>query len=371
MADRPGFQWHRLIWTILLVVCVSFAAFTIAPRVLAALGIAVLVVLLVFWVVVLPKRVAPPIPRHALERLGERDRWELTDARLKLQNELRTTALQAIAGLAVLAGAFLAFQQLLADGRQAASNRELTRQGQASERFTRSIDQLGSERTETRIGGVYGLEQIARQSPDSRLPVIEVLVAYLHRRAGRRPESTASPAPTPSPPRETGEYRIPEPELDPDVQAAATVIARRRTAPTDPHLDLSRLSLAWVDMPGAKLVDANLIFTNMRFADLRNSDMHSTVQNHLHPDYRVSLREANLSNAQLQGADLSGAGLARAKLKHANLQGANLRNAYLVGADLSGAHVEGADLRGAVADRATLWPDGFDWRRAGVTCPRC
>ena len=58
--------------------------------------------------------------------------------RLKLQNDLRTTALQAIAGLAVLAGAVLAFQQLTADRQQATATQELTRQGQASERFTRA-----------------------------------------------------------------------------------------------------------------------------------------------------------------------------------------------------------------------------------------
>jgi uncharacterized protein YjbI with pentapeptide repeats len=63
-----------------------------------------------------------------------------------------------------------------------------------------------------------------------------------------------------------------------------------------------------------------------------------------------------------------------------NLSGADLRQAHfayvsLSGADLSGADLfdvyfpdseESADLRGTKADQRTIWPDGFDWRRAGI-----
>ena len=54
--------------------------------------------------------------------------------------------------------------------------------GQASARFTRAIDQLGSTRMETRIGGIYGLDQIAEQSPENTGPVGEVLLAWLNSR---------------------------------------------------------------------------------------------------------------------------------------------------------------------------------------------
>ena len=92
--------------------------------------------------------VAPPLPTEKLDALGDRDRLELTYARLKLQNDLRTTALQTVGGLAIIAGAILAFQQLTEDRQQSTAARELTVQGQASERFTRAVEQLGSERTE-------------------------------------------------------------------------------------------------------------------------------------------------------------------------------------------------------------------------------
>lgn len=93
-------------------------------------------------VVVVPRRVAPipPVPTLARweEQLTHKERLELAEARLKLRNDLRTTVLQAIAGLAVLAGALVAWQQLAEDRYQANATQELTRQGQASERFTRA-----------------------------------------------------------------------------------------------------------------------------------------------------------------------------------------------------------------------------------------
>jgi hypothetical protein len=111
---------------------------------LLILGLLGIVGLLAIWVVVLPRRLAPPLPADMVDTLGDRDRIELSDARLKLQNDLRATALQAVAGLAVLAGAVFAFQQLTDDREQANATRELTLQGQASERFTNAIDQLAS-----------------------------------------------------------------------------------------------------------------------------------------------------------------------------------------------------------------------------------
>jgi hypothetical protein len=199
---------------------------------LLVLALAAVLGLLAAWVVVLPRRLAPPLPTETLERLSDRDRLELADARSKLQNDLRTTALQAVVGLAVLAGAFLGFQQLTEDRRQATAARELTMQGQASERFTRAIDQLGNDRVEVQLGGIYGLEQIAQQAPGNRAAVTQVLAAYLHRRSPRPAKATTQP--------EQPLQVRPAPE----VQAALTVLGRRwPVSNADPPLDLSNLDL--------------------------------------------------------------------------------------------------------------------------------
>jgi hypothetical protein len=204
------------------------------PRqVLLALAAVVVVGILVRWVVVILRRWGPPLTQDQLAGLKEgRERLELVDARTKLRNDLLGTALQFTVALAVLAGAIVAFLQLTEDREQAAASRELTRQGQASERFTRAIDQLGSDRQETRIGGIYGLEQIAQQSPETRLAVAEVLAAYLRRRA-RRPAKPFD---------DTGPTRLQQLRVRaPDVQAALTVLVRRQVTSSDPPLDLSAL----------------------------------------------------------------------------------------------------------------------------------
>jgi hypothetical protein len=336
------------------------------PRLgLLAVGVIVAVGLLAAWVVILPRRLAPPVPPVVLGLLNDhRARLEVADARTKLQNDLRATALQAIAGLAVLAGAVLAFQQLTEDRQQATATRELTLQGQASERFTRAIDQLGSPRREVQLGGIYGLEQIAQQAPANRLAVTEVLVAYLHRRVPR-------PAKLPR-----DLYRVEElRSRASDAQAALTVLERRQTEDKDPPLDLRALDLRRADLRdadlnGALLKDAVLIRADLGDADLASASLDNA-------DLRgAALIRADLRRAALDGADLRGAYLGGADLRGALLSGADLRATYLDGADLRGADLSGADLRGAllggadlggaVADRKTRWPDGFDWRGAGV-----
>jgi uncharacterized protein YjbI with pentapeptide repeats len=434
-TSRQGRQWwtrhaHRARGGVAIGVVLALLVLFNPPRpVLLAAGVVGVVGLLAAWVLVIPRRLAPPLSPTELADLPGKERLELTDSRLKLQNDLRTTALQAIAGLAVLAGALLAFQQLTEDRQQAAATRELTRQGQASERFTRAVDQLGNQRREVQLGGIYALEQIAQQAPDNRLPVVEVLVAYVRRRA-----PMASHHPDRREQVEELRLRVP------DVQAALTVLGRRAVSPDDPPLDLRRLDLRSADLLGANLDAANLGAADLRGADLGAADLGAADLDgaDLHDANLVAadlgsanlggadlrsadldgadLYDANLRGADLVGADLDGANLHDANLDEANLGGANLRaadlhdaaldvaalrSADLAGADLHGANLDGADLdgadlvgtdlrgtdlrganldganldganldganlRGAVASAETIWPGRFDWRVAGV-----
>jgi hypothetical protein len=144
----------------------------------------------------------PPISAKELkdQRLTVRDRLELRDAHLKRQDDLRVTAVQSLVGLAVLTGALLTYQAATAD-------RGLTRQSQASERFTTAIGQLNSQLPEAKLGGIYGLEQIARLAPeDNRLPVTGVasiwwtherLRAASPRRSSRATYQTTLPSSVP------------------------------------------------------------------------------------------------------------------------------------------------------------------------------
>src|SRR4051794_27804872 len=103
-----------------------------------------------------------------------------TDAeRLKAENDIRATLLQALAGAILLSGLYFTARTL-----------QLNREGQITERFTRAIDQLGNEKSiDVRLGGIYALERIAKDSDNDRETIFDVLAAFIRQHApsaGRR-----------------------------------------------------------------------------------------------------------------------------------------------------------------------------------------
>jgi hypothetical protein len=134
-------------------------------------------------------------------------RHELEDARLKLQNDVRTTLLQAWRWWIALATFFIlvwwlvppllyrhtgtakdAKVKAITDTRTAllagligvsalltfwlnsrvyritARTFEVTEQGQITERYSKAIEQLGADKLDVRLGAIYALERIATDS---------------------------------------------------------------------------------------------------------------------------------------------------------------------------------------------------------------
>jgi hypothetical protein len=128
----------------------------------AAVGVLVVLVLVV---VVLP-------PRFTDHRTFDKAAEEL-----KAQNDVRTTLLQALAGGVLLLGAYFTYRQL-----------RVTREGQLTDRYTKAVDQLGSQHLDVRLGGIYALERIARDSPYDRTTIEEVLTTYVRGHAPWPPQ---------------------------------------------------------------------------------------------------------------------------------------------------------------------------------------
>ena len=183
---------------------------------------------------------------------------------------------------------------------------ELTEQGQVTDRYTKAIEQLGSDKLDVRIGGIYALERVARDSARDHPTVMEVLTAFIR-------EHSREPWP---PPDDGGQE--PERSTRPDVQAALTVIGRR-----DPKHDIS---LGAIDLRRADLRGADLIVAQLRGADLSSADLRDAELT------AADLREAWLGGADLRGAQLREADLRSAKLRSVDLRSADLREAELTGA---------------------------------------
>jgi len=57
---------------------------------------------------------------------------------------------------------------------------ELSEQGQVTDRYTKAIEQLGSDKLDVRIGGIYALERVARDSARDHPTIMEVCQRPFH-----------------------------------------------------------------------------------------------------------------------------------------------------------------------------------------------
>lgn len=258
----------------------------------------VLLWLVVWW---LPPHFYPPLSGSDAAGQGG---VQAQNDRLKLQNDARGTLLQGLGGAVLLLGAAFTWLQLRA-----------TREGQITDRYTKAVDQLGNKELAVRVGGVYALQRIARDSRDDRATIAEVLCAYA--RSAERKARTEQDLES-----HTFEKRAPH------VQAALTVLAEWwRRVGGEPE---------WRDLHGADFQDARL------------------ERAHLSHAY---FYDAQLQRAMLRDAILVNANFVRAQLQDSHLAGAQLQDADLRGANLTGADLYKAQLRGARADERTTWPD--------------
>lgn len=231
--------------------------------------------------------------------------------RFEIENASRGTLGQILSGVAVLAGLIFAWQQLGSTTRSV----QLSEQGQLTDRFSSAIGQLASEDLAVRLGGIYALEQIARDNPRDYAAAMQVLAAIV-----RGDEQTDDPG--------AAADALPQ-----DVVVAMTVIGRR----TPDQLELQQeqgipcLDLSDSDVSGLVLQPG----ANLRALCLDNADLSGST-----------LNRADFGGSSMNGTSLAGARLERAVLGH-DLVRANLAGAFLAGTRLDGANLAGANLQGA------------------------
>ena len=189
-----------------------------------------------------------------------------------LEDDYRRTLAQILGGFALLYGLYLTQRRIVATE----DNVRVAQEGQVTERFTRAIEQLGHEEMAIRLGGIYALERLAKDSEKDHGPIMEVLTAYVREKAtkhGEYAEKVAVKKPTT------------------DIQAILTVIGRRKSTPIErlgDVLDLSNTHLAGVFLARANLSGALLVGANLSGADLREANLH-----------RAALHGVNLSGTRL------------------------------------------------------------------------
>ncbi len=121
----------------------------------------------------------------------------------------------------------------------------LSRETQVTERYTRAVSQIGDASLEVRIGGIYALERIGRDSAADRPAVVYIMGALVRNRSR--------------------DGRAPGEEPPEDVYAALRVVSR--------------------------LAPATSVIVNLRGADLRNANLRFMR------DTKVNIDDADLTGA--------------------------------------------------------------------------
>ena len=89
----------------------------------------------------------------------------------------------AFIGAALLAWA--ALKQAATASRRHNEQTNADRQRRITESFSKAIEQLGSDRLEERLGGIYALERISKENTDDYRMVMENLTAFVRERTRR------------------------------------------------------------------------------------------------------------------------------------------------------------------------------------------
>lgn len=296
--------------------------------------------------------------------------------RLNAVNNVRTTLLQLVGGLVVLFGAYATWRQL----RVSQDGLRATQEGYVTDRFSRAVDQLGSDKLDVRIGGLHALWRIAEQSARDREAIISIQAAYLRTHLPWPPSGAGGPA-----------AAVPVNDIAPletraaDAQVALTALGvlcqqreqswvnlsftDLRRADCDglwlPEVNFDRACMEAAGLYRVNLVQSSLVSVNLRHADLTTAILQRARC------VLADLRGAKLVSADLRDADFTGADLREANLRKADARGAilhraDLRLADLRGTDLSTADLAEARLTGALTSGQTRWPAGFDLSAAGV-----
>jgi len=291
--------------------------------VFAGFGFVLVLALIISWINVLTNF-------KKLETTGDKNRF---DASLAIVNSL----VGGIGTIATVAGGVVLYLNF----REATENTRIAEDRLITERFSKAVEQLGSKKLEIRLGGIYSLERIAKDSPDDHGTVMEVLASFIREKS---PVAVSLD-------KDIG--------ITIDIQAALTVIGRRNSGNDKEYkvnlhnanligganlcganlcgANLSRAHLKWANLIGAKLIGA----------DLMGADLIGVYFSRSADSSREDLSNADLSKAELIVADLTGA-----DLRGVNLIGADLTGADLTGADLTGADLIGADLIGEEREKA-------------------
>ncbi|HLP91773.1 MAG TPA: pentapeptide repeat-containing protein [Nostocaceae cyanobacterium] len=237
--------------------------------------------------------------------------------------EISKTIATILGGLAVFLNIYYTGKQkesLEKSALAAIQNAKAAEEKQITERYSKAVEMLGNkEEIYVRIGAIFALERIAKDSDKDYGQIIEILTAYITEKSLDKSEIGC---------------------LKLDIQSALKVIIRLRenyNLDEEYIIDITKANLKYTNFKYANLVFLNLKEVNFSFANLEGANLQG-----------VNLEKANFSFANLEGANLQNVNMKYADFSYTNLKGVDFQNANLEGVNLLGANLEGANLNKSI-----------------------
>jgi len=282
------------------------------------------------------------------KQFGNKDDREFALKLKQFQWERVKTIISAFGlGATAIAAAGLFFTYLNAQKEQQLNTERLI-----TDRFTKAVEQLGHQDIAVRIGGIYALERIAKDSPKDHWTVMEILTAFVRERSSLRKLTPPTKDPTKL------ENLVP---ISTDIQSALTVIGRRDTNndPKESIIDLQNTNLVNMALTKAKLQESNFFRTNLQGAQIVQTEMQGAFFDEAHLESAILVR-TNLQNAVFPGAKLQKTKFFNADLRGADFVAADLRQTSFVKTNLQNANFEQANLQETRFREANLQGATFD-----------
>lgn len=253
---------------------------------------------------------------------------------IQAKNEIMRTLAQVLGGAFILTGLYFT-----------AKNVFVSRRAQITDRFADALEKLSdTDNVLRRIGGIHGLESIARDSPGDHWRVMEIFTNFIRINTTDNRYLEAQKG-------------IPQERRKPrdDIQQILNAIGRRTRAygiGESRSLNLTGVNLDGADLQGANLEGANFMDTNLCGAIFLGAH----------------LRGANFSRARLEGVNFNSADLNKAIFYRASLERAQLRKALLnktsfAMSQMQYASFDGTDLQRVLFTSATLDNTSFEGAR--------
>jgi uncharacterized protein YjbI with pentapeptide repeats len=274
-----------------------------------------------------PRRLRPTPPQSSTRVIKSVTQHRPTGRR---QRQLHSRRSWNWAAIAALLAALAAAAGVIFTGLSLQATREqnaVIEQAQFTDRFTKAADQLdrtGDDHLQARLGAIYSLERLARDSPRDQPTIVEVLSAFVRSNASRSASAAASGCP----------YNVAH-----DIQTALTVLIRRDTVQDHG---------AYVDLRGTCLRRAILTSWGLERPHITKKEAVTVGL------AGVGLYGANFTGSDLTDAELTGLNLTGARFSDADLTNAELQFTNLAGASLYDANLAGADLMKATHDDETV-----------------